>query len=134
METNKFNIMSRDALLRGVQDLGAKLEEEKVKAKNKTAWYLRSMGELRQARNALISKLGEVDRNTPEFFPVRSRIVYHKPHPLDDVFDFTSKRTIAAPARGHVHAHQDGMIVFAPEGTGPMIKVWPAHCKLLYIS
>ncbi len=130
---NKYMQLSRDALIRGVQDLAVRLLDQKEKKRHKTTSYLRSMAELGQARQALITKLSEGDRNRPDFFPLDALIEYKKEQPQEDVFDFNRNVVVQPPRPGKVVAHEGDMLVVHLDGDPFPIKVWPAHVKLRFI-
>ena len=130
---NLYKPIKTKQLLEYVQAEGEQLSNKEVKKKLGTKTMMRRSRALSEARMELIGRLKEMDRFSPDFFLVGSKVEYRNPS------DWNHPRT------GVVQGHENGYVIVLlhPQLTGINnslaittewpIKVEPRFLKLMYI-
>lgn len=127
----QYRQFSTAGLIDAVQKMTIRLSDPKVKKLKSTAAMRKQMEGLRELRLALQYKLGQMDRNSQEFFPLGCHVLHTPPslYAWDD-FDHTEE----PPKSAVVVAHDpDGRITIKREGEEYFTKTWPAYLSLRFI-
>ena len=124
MGTNMENLykpIKTSQLLQYVQMEGEALEKPEVKKKMSTKAMLKRSRQLGEARMELMTRLKEMDRYSPDFFPVGCKVEYRT---LENWYNIK---------RGKVIGHEGSLIIVDLIGEQYPLKVEPRFLKLMYI-
>lgn len=120
--TNKYDVMSVNALIKGAQEMHLKMEALRTSKKGSLRSTIKIGQELSLIRSAAQKKLSGMDRTKSSFFPVGVLVEYeHTYHP-------GQKRN------AQVVAHEsDDLCLVQFEGEEHQVRVWPGYLTLKFI-
>lgn len=131
--TNKYNIVSVNTLIKGVQEIAVQLADKDFRKKTPASKKGRMQADMQMMRNSLHARLPKLDRTKPAFFPIQSYVIYHKVQPERDIWEFNGPDLYIPDKYGVVVEHDGDKVLVQFEGEEHWVRVDPGDLILRFI-
>lgn len=123
---NKYDQVKLNVMIKAIQENTVKLLDPKFKQTLTAATYARRASEINEMRSSVISRLLQMDRSLPEFFPIGSYVEYKPP---DDPESWKPNPVL----QGRVHSYLARWILLEIPGQEGLLQVDPRCLTLRFI-